>query len=379
MPTKVLYDEKTGIYKSDYPSFEVSNCSFYTRVMGDIQFDEDIPAFIDCSTKSQSITNSQIKIQAQQLGLGLLQKAGLKSGQVVMLACSNCVEFPVVLLAAAFAGLKIALANPAYSATELAHVISITKPQKIFIKTPLLKKVIAAKVPWNKLITIDTAMNLGGALYMKDIMVDKEQARKAKPVEPSNLNDTQILPFSSGTTGLPKSVEVTHRNLVAMLDSILQIPNAIGSIKRHLAVLPFYHAFALLMNVLIPIVTRGTVWIQPTPFNPVKYCQIIEKEKIEGICVVPPLFIALTNCPQATKESFASIRFLMFGAAPLDADTQTRLVDKTGVEVRGGWGMTETTVAGLGCHGDFKVGTCGKPVPGLEVSMKVIVAQCAFN
>jgi 4-coumarate--CoA ligase len=366
MSVKVLYDEATGIYKSDYALKPPSKSSFYNRVMADVSFNEQVPIFIECTKVPRSITNSTIKLQAQQLGLGLLENVGLKPGQIIMLVCGNCIEFPVVLLAAAFAGLKIALANPAYSAKELQHVISITKPEKILMKTPFLRKLLTAKVPWNKLITIDTAIGRGGALYMKDVMVSKDRAIKAKAVEPPSLDETQILPFSSGTTGLPKSVEVSHRNLVAMLDSILTIPNGVGSVQRQIAVLPFYHAYALLMNVLIPLCVRATVWVLPPPFNPVKYCEVIEKERIQALSVVPPLFIVLTNTPQANKETFKSVRFLMTGAAPLDPETQMRLVDKTGVEVRSGWGMTETTVAGLGCHGDVKMGTCGKPIPGLE-------------
>lgn len=342
--------------------------SWYNRMLGDITWDEEVPTFIECSKRPRTLTNSSLKLQAQQLGVGLLKSAGLKPGQVVMMVAGNCIEFPIVLMAAAFAGLRIALANPAYLPHELKHTIAITNPEKIFVMTPLMKNLVDANVPWNKVISMDTEIGRGGALFMRKIMVSESEAKAAKPYEPKDYNETQVLPFSSGTTGLPKSVEVTHRNLVAMVESMIHIPNSLGSVKRHLGILPFYHAFAFQANIAVPLISRGCLWILPSPFDPVRYCQVIEQEKIEALCVVPPLFIVLTNTPTANKETWKSVKFLISGAAPLDPETQQRLIDKTGVEVRSGWGMTETTVGGLGLHGNLKIGTCGRPLPGMEVS-----------
>lgn len=347
MSTPVLYDEASGVYKTDYKYDGPTNCSFYDRVLGDVGWEENAPLYTECNTKRRTLTNSALKLQAQQLGVGLIKKVGLKPGDVIMMVSGNTIEFPIILLAAAFAGLKIALANPAYLPHELKHVISVTKPMKIFIKTPLLKNLVAAKVPWHQLITIDTEMGLGGSLYMKNLMVSPEEAKQAKAYQPKDFNETQFLPFSSGTTGLPKSVEVTQRNLVAMMDSIMHIPNSINTTKKFLAILPFYHAFALLMNVLIPVIARAQVWIISPPFNPIKYCEIVEKEKIDCLCVVPPLFIALVNCPQANEKTFASVKFVITGAAPLDADTQWKLINKAKVDVRSGWGMVSSNMTNL--------------------------------
>lgn len=377
MSVKVDYDEKTGIYKSQYKIKELPKLSFYDRILGDTQWDEKVESFIESIPTQRSITNSSIKLQAQQIGLGLIKNAGLKAGQVVMIISGNCIEFPVVMLGAAFVGLKVALANPTYQTHELKHVISLTNPEKVFVVTPLIKGCVDADIPWEKIISMDKEVEGGKAIYMKNLMVGEEEAKKAKSYQPSDLNETQILPFSSGTTGLPKSVEVTHRNIVAMMESIIAVPNGIATTKRLIGILPFFHAFALLLNVMIPIATRQTVYIYPPPFNPKTYCEMIEREKIEAVCVVPPIFIALTNSPAATKESWKSVRMVFCGAAPLDADTVRRFTAKTGHEVRNGWGMTETTVAGIGMHAGTKIGSVGKPLPGLEVSAtSTILLRC---
>jgi 4-coumarate--CoA ligase len=373
MSITVHHDEKTGIYKTNYEGYNgPSQRSFYDRVLGDISWEEDQLSFVECDKRAKSLTNSSLKLKAQQLGAGLLKNAGLKQGDMVMMIAGNSILFPEVLLAAAFAGLRVALANPAYLPSELKHAISLTQPVKIFVMSPLMKNVSAAGVPWNKIITMDTEIGRGGTLYMQKIKVDEQQAKEAKAYQPKDYNETQFLLFSSGTTGLPKGVDLSHRNLVAIMESIAHVPNSISSMKRHLAVLPFFHAFALLCNVAIPIMVRSTVWIMPSPFDPVKYCEIIEREKIEMLAIVPPLFIVLTNTQQANKETWKSVKFVLTGAAPLDSETQLRLQDKTGVDVRTGWGMTETSVGGLGLHDNFKIGTCGKPLPGLEVSEQCV-------
>ncbi|UZJ53294.1 hypothetical protein CBS101457_002614 [Exobasidium rhododendri] len=367
MSVTVPYDEETGIYRSEYTDYVgPSQVNWYDRLLGDVTWDEHVPTFIECSKRSRTLTNSSLKLQAQQLGVGLLKNTGLKPGQVVMIISGNCIEFPIVLMAAAFAGLKIAMANPGYLPHELKHTIAITMPEKIFVMTPLMKNVVDAQIPWKKVISMDAEIGRGGTLYMRKLMVSEAEAKAAKSYQPKDYNETQILPFSSGTTGLPKSVEVTHRNLVAMIEAICHVPNGVSSVKRHIGILPFYHAFAFQMNIAVPLITKSCCWILPSPFDPVLFCKIIEREKIELLCIVPPIFIVLTNLPQANRESWKSVKFLISGAAPLDQETQQRLVDKTGVEVRSGWGMTETTVGGLGLHANMKIGTCGRLLPGME-------------
>lgn len=366
MAVPVHHDEKTGIYKSQYDYHGPSKASFYDRMLGDVGWDEDVTTFVEVATRPRTLKLSSLKLQAQQLGAGLLKGGVVKPGDVVMMIAGNCIEFPIVLMAAAFAGLKIALANPAYLPHELKHVISITQPVKVFVVTPLMKNVSAAGVPWSKIISMDSEIGRGGALYMRKLMVSEQDAKQARPQQPADLNETLFLPFSSGTTGLPKSVEVSHRNLVAMVESIVAVPNSLRDVKRQIGILPFYHAFALLTNICVPMIARSCVWLLSPPFDPVKFCEVLEREKIEAMCIVPPLFIVLTNTPQANKESFKSVRFIISGAAPLDPETQQRLVAKTDVEVRSGWGMTETTVGGLGLHEKLKIGTCGRPLPGVE-------------
>jgi 4-coumarate--CoA ligase len=309
--TTVHHDEKTGIYKSDYDFKPVTECSFYEKVLGKVTWDENVKTYTETAS-GRVLTNSSLKLQAQQLGVGLLKNAGLKSGQNIMMVSGNCIEFPIVLFAAAFAGLKVALANPAYLTHELKHVIALTDPVKIFVMSPLIKSLEDGNVSNDKMIMMDK--EISGLGYMRKYMVSESEAKQAKPYQPKDLNETQLLPLSSGTTGLPKAVEVTHRNVVAMMESIISIPNSLSAVKRQLNILPFYHCFALLCDVCCPIINKSSIWIMSPPFDPVKYCKIVEEEKIEAMCIVPPLFIVLTNTAQANKDTWKSVKFVLSGA-----------------------------------------------------------------
>lgn len=150
-----------------------------------------------------SCSLGQLKLKAQQLGVGL-QKAGLKAGDVVMLLLPNSIDFIVAAMAAQFAGLRVALANPAYQANELKHVAELTQPKKIFVPTKLLESIGKAGIPWSSVVTIDAKSDHQGALFMEDIMLKPDEAKALQPQVIQDLNEIAYLPFSSGTTGLPK-------------------------------------------------------------------------------------------------------------------------------------------------------------------------------
>ncbi len=188
-------------------------------------------------------------------------------------------------------------------------------------------------------------------------MVDEATAKQAKVHAPASLDETAYLPFSSGTTGLPKAVEISHNNVINMVEIFHHSPsifprNDDGSQAqfRALNFLPFFHAYALILMLHYPIRKRGHTSIL-RPFQPEAYCRLVKELKVNFLALVPPVLTLLTKHPDATKDAFASVTHSMCGAAPLDFETQSAFTRKTGVAVNQAFGMTETTVGALGLQG----------------------------
>ncbi|PWY97388.1 acetyl-CoA synthetase-like protein [Testicularia cyperi] len=369
---RTRYDAETGIYSCTVTIPTLPERTVYEQLLGSIDFQDADNAFTECISE-RTISFGELKSRAQRLGLGLLRRAGLKPGDVVLVMLPSSIDFVVVIMAAQFAGLRVALANPDYLATELRHAYRLVKPKKVFLTSSHFHKASKANIASFQLVFTNYRMNRAGVLSVEQLLESHEDAVQAKPHVPASLNETAYLPFSSGTTGMPKAVEITHRNIIAMLEIAVHNPGFLpdnGNTQlRLLSFLPFFHAYALVGQVHIGLRVKGHVAIL-RPFDPVRFCKEVKKQRANLIQLVPPVLTLLSKHPSATREAFADVSRANCGAAPLDADTQGRFAEKTGLEVTQGWGMTETTVGGLGLSDvQGKPGAAGCLLPATEAKI----------
>ena len=152
------------------------------------------------------------------------------------------------------------------------------------------------------------------------------------------------LPYSSGTTGLPKGVMLTHRNLVA---NILQVDSA-----RHLidgddtlvCFLPFFHIYGLVVVMLLGLWSGATLVVMPR-FELERYLDLVERHRATMLHVVPPIVVALAKGSGAGSRDLSRVRKLFSGAAPLGADVIAQCSARLGCVVQQGYGMTEASPA----------------------------------
>ncbi|PWN34515.1 acetyl-CoA synthetase-like protein [Meira miltonrushii] len=360
------YDQSTGTYTNTWPAPKIPKQSIIDYLFSSISFDDNRVAFVEHGKTRKSITYGQLKLEGWRLGQGLV-KAGFKQGDVIMLCAPNSIEWIILLIASQFAGLTIALASSQYSPKDFKHVYTLTQPKKVFMPLKLSVKKAQARLPINCQIALDDSR--GTAIPdMNRMKVSEEEARKAKPRNPTDLESTAILAFSSGTTGMPKAVELSHRNVVSMLTIIRCFPDVHDKPMRVLNTLPFFHAMALQLHIFLPIAVGSTVHIQ-VPFNPQLFLKLIAQEQIQSTVLVPPIAVAFANHPAVTKELFSSMITFGCGGAPLDTKVQVKLAEKIQTDVAQGWGMTETTVGCLGIHSKMSPGTCGRVLPGIELKL----------
>ncbi|PWN37722.1 acetyl-CoA synthetase-like protein [Meira miltonrushii] len=357
-------DVKMKIYQSSTPMPQVPNKGIYDLLFADTSFDDGQIVFKECFGDHKEISRGQLKLQLHRFGLGLQQKKGLKKGDVVLAILPNMIGFPIAVFGCVFAGLIVAFANPAYSEKELKHIANLVEPKAIATVKPLLKQITNAGLSIESCIIMDQPYGQGST-FVDDLLASESDARKAKAVTVNDLNETAYLPCSSGTTGLPKAVMISHRNMVSMLVTLVSIPHFYDKPWRAVAVAPFFHAMALANAVHLPLFKKGSYVAIMQRFDAGEFCDVVKNEKIDFANLAPPALRVLMAHPKVKQLN--RIELMCVGAAPLDAELQQRAMDVFGCEIAQGHGMTETTVGTLGMQKKRKLGSCGPPMPGLEL------------
>jgi len=164
---------------------------------------------------------------------------------------------------------------------------------------------------------------------------------------------TATVNYSSGTTGLPKGVEVSHHNLVANLEQTIFIRYANKPWdhtnrprEAWLGFLPLYHAYGQLYTIAMAQKLQIPVYIMKQ-FQYEEFLRIIQTHKITCLQVAPPIMIMLSKRPETSKYDLSSVTDILCGSAPLSKELQTEISRKLDCEIVQGWGMTEVTCGAI--------------------------------
>jgi acyl-CoA synthetase (AMP-forming)/AMP-acid ligase II len=192
------------------------------------------------------------------------------------------------------------------------------------------------------------------------------RAAAPAPLPPVSASDVALLPTSSGTTGLPKSVELTHRNLVASLCQT-RLVQQVTEDDVVIAALPLFHIYGLQITLNLPLLAGATVVILPR-FELEAFLRAVQDHGITRAEVVPPVLLGLVTADAVGDYDLSTLRLLTSAAAPLGADLARACARRLGCRVKQAYGMTE--VSG-GTHiapdaGPDRPESVGPALPGVE-------------
>jgi acyl-CoA synthetase (AMP-forming)/AMP-acid ligase II len=316
----------------------------------------DKPALIDGPT-GRTLTYGQLAGGVRRVAAGLAAR-GFKKGDVFAIYSPNLPEYALALLGAASLGVVTTTANPLYTSDELAKQLVDAGARLLVTVPPFLDKAkeAAAKSGIEDVYVFGSA---DGARPFAELM---QHGADLPSVRIAPADDIVVLPYSSGTTGLPKGVMLTHRNLVANICQT-QAGLPIGPDDTLIGVLPFFHIYG--MTVIMNQGLHGGATIVTMPrFDLEQFLDLLQDRGVTRAYVVPPIALALAKHPAVGERDLSALRTVMSGAASLGGELAEQVAKRIEADVIQGYGMTETSPVThiVRPDGENRPGSIGKPL-----------------
>ncbi|KAI3418117.1 uncharacterized protein J3R85_013986 [Psidium guajava] len=313
-----------------------------------------------------------------------LSAMGIRKGDVVLLLSPNSISFPVVCLAVMSLGAVITTTNPLNTASEIAKQIADSKPVLAFT-TPDLAPKLAAASSLSLVLIEDTAPQSsrpdGGngpapkakiITTLREMIASGPEASRKRVRERVDQNDTATLLYSSGTTGASKGVVSSHRNLIAMVQTILNRFNLEEEGEhRFLCTVPMFHIYGL-AAFATGLLASGATIVVLSKFDMHGMLTSIAKHRATYLPLVPPILVAMVNNADQIRARYdlSSLHSVLSGGAPLSREVIEGFVERyPAVRILQGYGLTES--AGVGASTDSleesrRYGTAGLLSPSME-------------
>lgn len=309
---------------------------------------DQLAGFQNAITKER-VNWADVKKYSTYISTALVKRYGLKEGQTISLFSQNTVWYPVAMFAGLRVGAKISGASPAYNVEEMTFALK-TADAKFLMTTPgsmevASKSAEAAGLPKSNVFLLEGELP-GYTTVQELIRIGRSYGESGQtpafklPPGKKNKDVCGFLSFSSGTTGLPKAVMISHQNVIAQCLQIQQITPPTQ--KKIMAVLPLFHITGLVHQMHLPVLINAEVVMLPQ-FSMEKMLDVIVEYKLGELLMVPPILIRLVRDPIVDNYDLSHVTRFSSGAAPLSEEIIQLLQKKfPNTGFKQGYGMTES-------------------------------------
>lgn len=316
-----------------------------------------------------------------------------QNGEIISLFAYNSIDIPAVMLGTLWAGGVFSPINPGYTVRELAGQLNDSAPRVIVTQFNLLEKVKegieVAKIPRPTIILLDHERDPTGRVPHFTTVRNTSGSTRYQPAKIDPKTDCALLVYSSGTTGKPKGVKLSHYNVTSNITQLqpgdqeyltwngsktcgaIPLPKSGCGGDKVLVSAPMFHIYGLTKSIINPLYT-GTTAIVMVRFEIERWCSLVQKHSITFSYLVPPIILLLCKHPVVASYDLSSIRMANSGAAPLSQELIESCFKKTGIRVKQGYGMTETCPTVFNqTWSDWNnpIGSTGQLLPNVEAKI----------
>ncbi|KAK5726182.1 hypothetical protein LTR17_012997 [Elasticomyces elasticus] len=366
------------IIRSPLPDVDIPKVDILTHLFPDGKPVSDTPVWIDAADPQKHLSPRQLLLWVKRLALGL-DRLGVKHGDIVMLYSPNNIFVPVAYLGIVGSSRAFSAANPIYTVSEVTHQLKNTGAVCILAHPSMVKNAVeaakAAGLRKERIFQFDDkpCPPMDGIRDWREMIASPEEAesyqwKRLRGEEA--VKTVATINYSSGTTGLPKGVCVSHHNLIANVEQTIAIrwPDGGPSNERWVGFLPLYHAYGQLYVNLIATKCNVPCYVMKQ-FVYGDFLQHIQDFKITNLQVAPPILVMLAKRPETANYDLSSLKGMLCGAAPLSKELQNLVSQRFNVEIKQGWGMTEVTCGSILQRAASDNGTVGELIPNTDCKL----------
>ncbi|CAG9788308.1 unnamed protein product [Diatraea saccharalis] len=332
-----------------------------------------------CGVTNRSYTYEEIYIQSRTLATNLIKKFKLGNGDVIGVMSHNIPEYPIVTFGILAAGGVVTTFNPLYTEYEVCRQIELSDVKLMIVHEDYVPVVKEAYKHAKKNIPI-IIINIDKPLpenvtRLKELVEDDHVDLGILKQVNRKPSDIAVIPYSSGTTGLPKGVELTNRNLVSNCEQQnTDVRQYHYTTETHqdtaLAILPLFHSYGLGI-IMLHKMAAGLKLLTLPKFQPDTFLNSLKVHRTNILFAVPPMVLFLGTSLQVTPEHLASLRCITIGAAPLPIADVNKMISRfqnSNLVISQGYGMTEASplvTLSLPDRTDYE--SVGYAIPNIEL------------